>query len=131
MADIFSKKKRSEVMASIKNKGNRSTELKFIGLLRKYKIAGWRRGNLSLPGKPDFIFPERKKAIFIDGCFWHGCSRCRSIPNTNREFWSKKISRNVLRDKKVRRQLKAAGWNVMRIWEHQLKKSLETLAEKV
>lgn len=68
MTDNVSKQKRSEVMAAVKSKGNRSTELKLIGILRKFHLSGWRR-NQPLVGKPDFVFRRERVAVFVDGCF--------------------------------------------------------------
>ena len=91
-------------------------------MLRKNRIIGWRR-HLPLPGKPDFAFPEHKVAVFVDGCFWHGCPKCYTRPRTNRKFWDKKREDNMARDKRVNRQLRRQGWKVIRIWQHSLKKS--------
>ena len=83
MADVFSKRKRSQVMAAIRSKGNKDTELKLAAILRAHGIKGWRR-HRPLPGKPDFIFPKHRLAVFVDGCFWHGCRwHCR-MPQDNR-----------------------------------------------
>jgi DNA mismatch endonuclease Vsr len=77
MADVFNKTKRSRVMAAIKSTGNKDTELKLIAIFRANGIAGWRR-NQKLPGKPDFVFRRERLAVFVDGCFWHGCRwHCR------------------------------------------------------
>ena len=74
-------------------------------------------------GNPDFVFPEQKVAVFVDGCFWHGCPICqRPLPATNTEYWVKKINRNIERDRLHDAQLIEAGWQVVRIWEHELRK---------
>ena len=122
MADVFTKAKRSEVMASIRGKGNRSTEWKLRARLISAGISGWRLHASEVPGKPDFIFPNEKIAIFLDGCFWHGCKKCRSIPESNRDFWKKKIGGNKKRDREADRKLGKAGWLVLRFWEHQIKR---------
>jgi DNA mismatch endonuclease (patch repair protein) len=119
MADIFSKTKRSEVMAAIRSRRNRSTELVLASALRKAGIKGWRR-HLPIPGTPDFAFPKLKLAVFVDGCFWHGCPEHGNQPKTNQHFWANKLKRNFQRDQRVRRQLKTVGWNVIRLWEHDL-----------
>ena len=119
MADIFSKRKRSEVMSRIRGRGNRTTELCLIAIFRTYRFRGWRRG-AELPGKPDFVFPKLKTAVFVDGCFWHGCPKHYHEPMGNRSFWRKKIASNKSRDRKVCRLLRAKGWLVLRIWEHEL-----------
>ena len=120
MPDVFSKTKRSEVMSNIRGKGNKSTEVRLLTLFKKNGIKGWRR-HQPLPGKPDFIFPREQLAVFVDGCFWHGCPRCYIKPKQNAEFWEKKIGGNIKRDKKVSRNLRTSGWSVIRIWECKLK----------
>ena len=120
--DVWSKAKRSEVMTLIKGRGNKATEGVLLVVLRKNRIIGWRR-HLPLLGKPDFAFPEHKVAVFVDGCFWHGCPKCYTRPRTNRKFWDKKREDNMARDKRVNRQLRRQGWKVIRIWQHSLKKS--------
>lgn len=107
-------------MAAIRSTGNKATELKLISILRANGIAGWRR-NVKLPGKPDFVFRRERVAIFVDGCFWHGCKRHCRLPEANRRYWQDKIARNAARDKKVNFRLKKSGWRVLRIWEHSLK----------
>lgn len=84
-----------------------------------------------LPGKPDFFFPEHNVAIFVDGCFWHGCDMCGHVPKTNSKFWAMKIQRNIQRDTRNTRLLKAQGIRVVRLWEHQLKKQLQQAVQKV
>ncbi len=76
-----------------------------------------------LPGKPDLVFENRKKAIFANGCFWHGhnCARGARVPKTNRVYWVKKIARNRARDKKTKRKLGSLGWKTISIWECQIK----------
>ncbi|HLX96560.1 MAG TPA: very short patch repair endonuclease [Verrucomicrobiae bacterium] len=120
MADVFTKKKRSQIMAAIRSKGNKITELKLISIFRANGITGWRR-NLKLPGKPDFIFRRERLVVFVDGCFWHGCKwHCR-MPQSNRRYWQKKIARNSVRDKVTIRCLQKNGWRTLRVWEHSLK----------
>lgn len=129
MSDVFTKEKRSNVMSRIRGKGNKDTELALILILRKHHIAGWRR-NRAVLGKPDFIFPKQKIALFVDGCFWHGCPKHSNTPRNNREFWVKKLQQNKERDKFVSRELKQSGWKVVRIWEHELKYP-ERIVEKL
>lgn len=119
MADTFSKQKRSEVMALIRSHGNKATELRLIAIFREAGIAGWRRKQ-SLPGKPDFLFRKQRLAVFVDGCFWHGCPKCYRRPASNQTYWDEKIQRNRKRDLLVTRELRKTGWRVLRIWEHQL-----------
>lgn len=129
MSDVFTKAKRSQVMAAIRSKGNKDTELKLRSLFRRNSIKGWRR-HRTLPGKPDFTFSAERIAVFVDGCFWHGCRwHCRK-PKSNRAFWNKKISANKSRDRLVNRLLRAKGWSVLRIWEHCLRDE-EQVIERV
>jgi DNA mismatch endonuclease (patch repair protein) len=119
--DVFTKKVRSEVMRSVRSKGNKSTELKLIHIFRVNRITGWRR-NYPLLGSPDFVFPSSRIVVFADGCFWHG-HPCRNIkPKANRSYWQIKIDRNHRRDKAVNRELSKKGWHVLRLWECQIAK---------
>ena len=120
MTDIWCTAKRSEVMRLVRSKGNRSTELRLIAIFRESGITGWRR-NQDLPGKPDFVFREHKLCVFVDGCFWHSCPRCYRRPTSNQEYWDAKVQRNKARDLEVSRELRARGWRILRIWEHQLR----------
>jgi DNA mismatch endonuclease (patch repair protein) len=120
VADVFTKKKRSLVMAAIRSKGNKATELKLASILRAARISGWRR-HQPLPGHPDFVFRRARLAVFVDGCFWHGCRwHCR-MPKSRGAYWNPKIARNKVRDKVVRSLLRKNGWRVLRIWEHSLR----------
>lgn len=115
--DMYSKLKRSEIMSHVKGHDTRP-EL----VLRKYLFQlGFRyRVNVSfLPGKPDIVLPKYNTIIFVHGCFWHGHENCKSatIPKSNVEFWTNKISRNKSRDKKNYKALKELGWRVIIIWE--------------
>ena len=129
MPDVFSKTKRSQVMAAVRSNGNKATELKLASILRKNAITGWRR-RAALLGKPDFVFPRERVAVFVDGCFWHGCRwHCR-MPQSNRPYWQSKITRNISRDRTVKARLREARWRVMRIWEHSLK-SPDLIAQRI
>jgi DNA mismatch endonuclease (patch repair protein) len=121
VADTFSKSKRSQIMAAVRSRGNKETEAKLAGLLRSHRITGWRR-HPNLPGNPDFVFPRQRLALFVDGCFWHGCRKHCRMPATNCNYWRAKISRNVARDKVTARALRNAGWRVIRLWSHALRK---------
>lgn len=127
MADFLSKEKRSRLMASIKSKANKDTELCLMAILRANQIRGWRR-NFKLLGKPDFAFPKYRVAVFVDGCFWHGCHIHGHRPQTNSDFWVAKLVRNKARDRHVTVQLRKQGWCVVRIWEHNLKNPQRTIA---
>lgn len=130
--DRFDATTRSRVMSRSKSRGTKSTEWKFRSLLIRSGVRGWKVGhNSGLPGKPDFFFLRARIAVFVDGCFWHGCPRCRSIPVTNRKFWTAKITGNRDRDKKVVRELRAMGWTAIRIWEHEIRADSNGTLRKV
>jgi DNA mismatch endonuclease (patch repair protein) len=118
MPDVFSRQKRSEVMSRIRASGNRDTELRLIKIFRAARIVGWRR-NAKLFGKPDFVFPKQRVAVFVDGCFWHRHPGCKFAytPKSRAEFWLRKFDNNIARDKLVTRTLRRAGWKIVRIWE--------------
>ena len=121
MVDTFTKTERSQIMGKVKSNKNKSTELKLIELFKKSRITGWRR-NYKLFGKPDFVFPKQRIAVFADGCFWHG-HNCRNLkPEQNKEYWIKKIEKNKQRDKEVTGVLIQKHWRVIRIWECDIKK---------
>ncbi len=109
-------------MARIRGTGNQSTELRLIALMRAHGITGWRR-HWPVFGKPDFVFPKRRLAVFVDGCFWHGCPRHFTRPKSRQAFWDDKIAANRARDRRVTRTLRAQGWRVVRLWEHALRPS--------
>jgi DNA mismatch endonuclease, patch repair protein len=119
MTDILTPAKRSALMAKVKAWGNASTELRLAAVFRALGITGWRR-KADLVGKPDFVFPKLRLAVFVDGCFWHGCPIHATKPKQNAKFWREKIERNKARDRFVTRTLRARGWRVIRIWEHEL-----------
>lgn len=122
---------RSRNMAAIRSRGNRSTELAFVALLRLHGITGWRRHLGNLPGTPDFAFPSVRLALFIDGCFWHACPKCYRKPHDNSKFWEQKRDANRRRDRRANRALHAKGWRVLRIWEHSLKREPTRTASRV
>jgi len=131
MVDVFTKEKRSDIMSRVRSHGNKSTEIALIHIFRKQGVTGWRR-HQSIYGKPDFVFHKLKLAIFVDGCFWHGCLKHHKRPLTNGQFWEDKITRNKKRDRLVNRVLKKNHWDVMRIWEHELKPNQQSrLARRI
>jgi len=120
MADNLSKVQRSFAMSRIRSTGNKTTEQALIALMRTGGVRGWRR-NIVLPGRPDFVFPKLHVAVFVDGCYWHGCPKCELKSKSNLQYWGPKIAGNIARDKRNARWLREAGWKVVRIWEHDLK----------
>jgi DNA mismatch endonuclease (patch repair protein) len=120
MTDVFSKKKRSDIMSQVKGRDNIATEILLIRIFREYNISGWRR-HVAIFGNPDFVFPKFRLVVFVDGCFWHGCPKHGTQPASNRSFWKKKLAYNKSRDRIVNRTLRKEGWSVLRIWQHQLR----------
>lgn len=128
MADNLSEAQRRKCMRRVKSK-NTKPEMR----LRK---ALWARGHryrlkAAVVGKPDILFPGRRVAIFVDGCFWHGCPAHKNIPTTNHDFWLAKIAKNQERDAVVTDTLMAAGWTVLRFWEHDLKADFEAVVTQI
>jgi DNA mismatch endonuclease (patch repair protein) len=129
MADKFSKQKRSEIMSKVRNKDS-----KIEILLRKELWKNgfrYRKNSTKYFGKPDVVLPKHKTVIFVDSCFWHGCKKHGSMPQTRREFWENKITRNKARDKEVSRFYKKEGWNIVRIWEHDICLDIEKVTRKI
>lgn len=121
-------------MSRIRSRGNKDTEVALAKLFRRGKITGWRKqievriqksGVRILKVRPDFVFPKRRLAVFVDGCFWHGCPRHATQPKSNRAFWRRKFAGNQKRDAFQTRILKRHGWRVLRIWEHDLSRKNE------
>ena len=122
--DTVSPEKRSAIMRAVRSTGNKATEIVLMKLMRERQITGWRR-HVSLHGKPDFVFRKQKVAVFVDGCFWHGCSKHCRMPKGNRKYWQTKIVTNKVRDASVTRTPRRASWRVLRVWEHELAKKNE------
>lgn len=108
-------------MSRIKNAGTRPEKL-LRRMVRELSGRAIRCNVRRLPGSPDIVVPSLRLAIFMDGCFWHACPAHGSTPKSRRVFWSEKLRRNVLRDRRSRRELRKAGWKVWSIWEHDLRK---------
>ncbi|WP_089376365.1 very short patch repair endonuclease [Methylobacillus rhizosphaerae] len=119
--DNLTKEKRSKIMRSIKSK-NTKPELLVRKLLTQLGYR-YRLHKKDLPGKPDIVFPGRKKAIFIHGCFWHGHPNCLIAKIPDNEFWQKKIQNNIQRDEKQYQELILLGWRVLILWECELRDS--------
>ena len=124
MADIFDDEKRSDIMRRVKSKKNNSTEHRLIEIFKQNGIVGWRR-NYPVKGHPDFVFPKKKIAVFVDGCFRHGHDCRNTRPADHQENWQKKRERNIKHDKEVTAMFESRGWRVLRIWECELKKKNE------
>lgn len=118
-------------MRRVKSQNNKSTELRLIDIFKRSGIVGWRR-NYPVKGRPDFVFPKKKIAVFVDGCFWHGHDCRNTRPADHQEYWEKKREKNMKRDREITALFEARGWTVLRIWECELKKkNWEILHEKL
>ena len=124
MADVFQSDKRREIMQHVKTR-NTAPEVKLRSLLHRRGFR-FRVNRQDLPGKPDIVLPKYKTVIFVHGCFWHGhdCSRGKR-PQTNVDFWNKKIDANITRDRNETNQLVELGWRVCVVWECEIKKKNE------
>lgn len=132
MADVFTKKKRSEIMRKIGPK-NSKPELFMRSMIHSLGYR-FRLHRKDLPGTPDLVFPRYRKVIFINGCFWHGHKGCKrsKLPDTNRNFWETKISRNIENDNKNTNRLNELRWSSLTIWECEIKKdNTDYLRQKV
>lgn len=127
MADVFTRGIRSAVMAAIKGRGNQQTEMRMVEILRSHGLTGWRR-HQRLPGSPDFAFRHRRVAIFVDGCFWHGCPKHGRKPYSNQAYWLPKLERTRRRDRQTNRKLRTLGWQVIRFWAHSLGDDVKVVA---
>lgn len=130
MTDVITKTARSVLMSKIRSK-NTLLEIRFRQGLWASGIRGWRLHSKKLPGKPDLFFSKKKIAIFIDGCFWHGCPKCYRKPKSNLDYWNPKIRRNKTNDRINSRKLIKAGWHVVRVWEHDVNENLELAISKI
>lgn len=128
--DTVTPEKRSEIMRAIKGK-NTKPEIRLRQSLAARRVYGFELHAEDLPGKPDFAFRFHRVAVFVEGCFWHGCPRHYKAPKTNKKFWGKKIADNVARDSKNENKLRVMGWSVLRFWECDVHKRLSACAELV
>ena len=129
MVDVHTKQQRSFNMSRIKGK-NTQPEIKLRKALFKNGCRGFRVSS-KITGKPDIVFTKKKIVVFIDGCYWHKCTKCFIKPKTKTKWWMKKINRNVTHDNEVDTQLKSYGWKVLRFWEHDINKSIDKVLNKM
>lgn len=129
MVDTFLPVKRSSIMRAVKAK---NTKLENV-----FRSALWKRGLRfrkhvkDLPGKPDIVFSRYRVAVFIDSCFWHGCPLHVRMPKSNIDYWERKIYRNKQRDEELNQKYKEIKWEVVRIWEHEIKEDFEKAVTKI
>ena len=120
---------RSQQMARIKGRDTKPE--------KRLRAHLWARGlryrlRANVPiGRPDLAFPGARVAVFVDGCFWHGCPVHYVRPRSRRQFWADKLTANLLRDRRHTATLEAAGWTVVRLWEHEVSDALETAGDAV
>ena len=136
MADIYSQSKRSEIMAKISGNDTRPEKI-----VRQFLFANgyrYRKNVKQLPGRPDIVLPKYRKVIFVHGCFWHGHScKAGKLPNSRRQFWTKKINDTQTRDARNKIDLIDLGWNTIEVWECELRNkeikntTLEKLLDKL
>lgn len=110
----------SQRMGAIAGKGNKTTECRLRAGLTRAGLRGWVLHVRELPGTPDFAFPSQRVAVFVDGCFWHGCSKCQHSMKRNARYWAEKVKRNRARDRRTVTALRRQGYKVIRFWEHDL-----------
>jgi len=127
--DIFSKKKRSEIMSRVRNKDSKME----ISLRKALWAEGfrYRKNDTKYFGKPDIVLPKYKTVIFVDSCFWHGCPRHYGAPATRKAFWENKIMGNRKRDEEVNQHYEELGWNAIRVWEHELKSGFDSIIDGI
>ncbi|WP_213378867.1 very short patch repair endonuclease [Allochromatium tepidum] len=121
MPDRFTPQERSRIMSLVKGRDTKPE--KVVRSLLHAMGYRFRLHRNELPGKPDIVLPKYRKAIFIHGCFWHGHAGCRRAarPESNADFWNKKIDENMARDKKAQAELKNSGWDLLVIWQCEMK----------
>lgn len=126
--DVLSPEQRSYCMSQIKGKNTKpevALRKALWGLGYRYRIRN------RLPGKPDLVFSSLRTVVFVDGCFWHKCPDHFVHPKTRAQFWLDKINGNVARDQRNNESLRSEGWQIVRIWEHEIKESLEDAVARV
>jgi len=128
MTDNLTREQRSLTMSRIKG-SNTGPELR----LRKALWAAGLRYRLKykLPGKPDLVMVSARLAVFVDGCFWHGCPDHGVRPADNSDYWNEKIEGNIRRDERINSQLRKLSWTVMRLWEHEVRNELPRVVDQI
>lgn len=126
--DVLTPSQRTLCMSRIRGKDTRPeialrTALWSLGL--RYRL------HYPIPGRPDVVFPRQRLAVFVDGCFWHGCPKHSTKPKTNSAFWMDKLEKNVARDRRNEHDLVEQGWTFVQFWEHQLDQNLRVCVSAV
>ena len=118
--DRLDKATRSRIMATVR-KTNTGLESDLASVLKEASLDAYIKYPKNLPGSPDFVFADSRLVVFLDSCFWHGCPRHLRMPKSHVAYWRTKIETNRRRDRQQTRELRAQGWRVLRIWEHELR----------
>jgi DNA mismatch endonuclease (patch repair protein) len=126
--DSLTKTQRSQLMSRVRQRGT-ALEMRLRAALRETGLAY--RTNVRLPGTPDIVLTNSRIAVFVDGCFWHGCPKHGTMPKTNTTFWRHKIKRNRQRDAEVDGALRGLGWKSVRVWEHDLRASPASVVRRL
>ena len=126
--DNLTRRQRKYTMSQVGQR-NTDAEVIFTKFLWTKGVRGYRT-NAKILGKPDLYFAQRKVAVFIDGCFWHKCPICKSIPSSNKNYWLPKLRKNSMRDKKTTMLLRKQKRKVLRLWEHEIKTNLNKCYNK-
>jgi DNA mismatch endonuclease (patch repair protein) len=129
MPDTFTPEERSHIMRAVKGKDT-ALEVKVRSALWRLGLR-FRKNVSSLPGKPDIVFSRKRSVVFIDSCFWHGCSLHLRRPASNQDYWEAKIDRNRRRDAEMDATYARMGWTAIRIWEHELKEDFEKCLARI
>lgn len=130
MTDRVSPAERSAIMRQVK-RAHTAPELRLRAALRELGVRGYRLHRPGLSGRPDLSFGRARIAVFVDGCFWHGCARCNRRSATRADYWAAKIARNRRRDRRNARALRAAGWRVFRVWECRVNRNPASCARRL
>ncbi len=130
MPDRFSKETRSKIMSKVQRNSKPEQVLRKALFRLGYRYSlNYRFKELNF--KPDIVMVSRKICIFLDGCFWHRCPKCFKPPKSNKKYWGSKIKRNVGRDKEQNEYLNKKGWNVIRVWEHEINENIQWTLKKI
>lgn len=120
----------SRNLSSVRGRNNKTTELRLRLALVRAGVRGWQL-HAPIVGNPDFLFRDNRIAVFVDGCFWHGCPLCGHIPKNNALFWRAKIMRNAERDRRNTLRLRAHNFRVIRFWEHELTNDIDDCVARI
>lgn len=129
MTDTRTPEQRKRIMAAVKSR-NTGPEVELRKALYGRGLRGWRCNYKRASGHPDIAWPARRVAVFVDGAFWHG-HPSRHKPGRSGEYWDRKIEQNVARDRRVDRELRDSGWEVLRIWDFEIRKDIKGVVARV